>query len=104
MYSFVSAPSPARQRGFVIAVETLLFASILVIGTVVGWVMIRDSINAELIDTANAIQGAVGFAYFADPLRGTGPPPAFDSLDFVDPVGEGNTEIQLGFNEEPEAP
>lgn len=89
-----------RQSGFVLSVESLLFASILIAGTIVGWVMIRDSINAELVDTANAIEGAIGFPYFTDPLRGTGTAAAmadrFDTLEFTDPVGEGNTLIDLG--------
>jgi len=90
-----------RQRGFVLSIETLLFATILVAGTIVGWVMIRDSINAELIDTANAIEGAIGFPYFSDPLRGTGPERTFDELQFINPVGEGNapTPVSIGGEE-----
>jgi hypothetical protein len=91
-------PALRRQGGFVLSVETLLFASILIAGTITGWVMIRDSFNAELIDTANAIQGAISLPYFADPLRGTGPAPEYDELLFVAPAGEGNFEL-MGIDE-----
>jgi hypothetical protein len=60
-----------KQKGFVLSLEMLLFASFLVAGTLTGWVHIRDTVNAELIDTANAIESAISFPYFSDPLRGT---------------------------------
>jgi hypothetical protein len=58
------------QQGFVLSVETLLFSSILIAGTLIGWVNIRDAMNSELIDTANAISGSINYSYFSDPMRG----------------------------------
>ena len=59
------------QSGFALSVEFLLFILILVLGTISGWVAIRDSVNAELVDTANAIESSITFYYFSDPNRGT---------------------------------
>ena len=74
-----------RQSGFVLNTEYMLFIIVLVFGLVVGWVSIRDSFNAELIDTANAIESSITFYYFNDPNRGV-EPPAFvaDKLRFCD--------------------
>jgi hypothetical protein len=74
------------QRGFVLSVETLLFSSILIAGTLLGWVNIRDAMNSELIDTANAITGSINFSYFSDPLRGTGSTFDADELLFSAPA------------------
>lgn len=83
-----------RQRGFVLNAEYMLFVIILVLGLVVGWVSIRDSFNAELIDTANAIEGAITFYYFNDPDRGLGPAAVPASLEFCQPgAGEGTASI-----------
>jgi hypothetical protein len=76
-----------KQKGFVLSLEMLLFASLLVAGTIAGWGTIRDSINAELIDTANAIESAISFPYFSDPLRGT-TSVTLDSFTFTDAVVE----------------
>jgi Flp pilus assembly pilin Flp len=43
------------EAGFVISVELILIATILVIGLVTGWAMLRDAVLAELADTAAAI-------------------------------------------------
>ena len=67
--------------------EYMLFVLILVLGLVVGWVSLRDSFNAELLDSANAIEGAITFYYFNDPDRGLGPAFVEDSLEFCQPGG-----------------
>jgi len=43
------------EAGFVVSVELILIASILVIGLVTGFAMIRDAVLSELADTAAAI-------------------------------------------------
>jgi len=43
------------EGGFVVSVELILIVTILVIGLVSGWTMLRDAVLAELADTANAI-------------------------------------------------
>lgn len=77
-HSFVRASfgrpiSRKSQRGFVISAEAMLFVSILVLGTTIGWVTIRDAANAELFDVANAITHNVVKPYFSDPDRGSPP-------------------------------
>lgn len=47
----------------------MLFVTILVLGTLAGWVMLRDAANAELVDYANSL--AARLPYFSDPNRGT---------------------------------
>ena len=46
---------PNRKAGFVVTSELLLISSILTIGLIVGWVTVRNSVNAELEDFAEAI-------------------------------------------------
>lgn len=65
--------------------EFMLFVTILVMGLLVGWVSLRDSLNAELIDSANAIESSIQFFYFNDPDRGLGPAFVADSLEFFQP-------------------
>lgn len=51
------------EGGFVISVELILIVTILVIGLVSGWTMLRDAVLAELADTANSI-GAIDESFF----------------------------------------
>jgi hypothetical protein len=44
-----------KKSGFVVTSELLLITTILVIGLVAGWVTVRNSVNAELEDFAEAI-------------------------------------------------
>jgi Flp pilus assembly pilin Flp len=44
-----------NEGGFVISVELILIVTILVIGLVSGWTMLRDAVLGELHDTAKAI-------------------------------------------------
>ncbi len=59
------------ESGFVVSVELVLIATILVIGLVTGLTMLRDAVLAELADTANAIGsvdqgfGVAGTTYLA---------------------------------------
>ncbi len=76
------------QRGFILNTEFTLFVTILVLGLLVGWVTLRDSFNAELVDTANAIEGSIKFYYFNDPDRGLGTAPVPQSVEFCEAGGE----------------
>jgi hypothetical protein len=44
-----------KKAGFVVTSELLLITTILVIGLIAGWVTVRNSLNAELEDFAEAI-------------------------------------------------
>ena len=94
-----NASQLTRQRGYILSSELVLFAAILVIGLLIGWVSFRDSLNAELIDSANAIESSITFYYFNDPDRGLGPDFVNDKLQFFQP---GSTE-SLGFENLPAA-
>ena len=50
------------QKGFIVTIELLLLATILVIGLIVGMVSLRDSVLAELSDVSEAI-GALNQSY-----------------------------------------
>lgn len=77
------------QRGFVLTFEAVLFATVMVLGTVVGLVNVRDSFNAELLDMATLIEGAIVLPYFSDPARGTGAAFMEQRFDYsVQPEGE----------------
>lgn len=66
----------SRQAGFIVSLELIFVATILVIGLLVGWVSIRDAMVFELHDVAEAA-GSLNqsFAYRGvldlDPLENT---------------------------------
>lgn len=60
-----STPSKNKQAGFVMTSELLLLSSVLVIGLVAGLATVRDSVNAELNDVAQAI-GSMDQSYAFD--------------------------------------
>ncbi len=73
-----------KQTGFILNSEFILFVSVLVLGLLVGWITLRDAINAELIDTANAIESSITAHYFNDPDRGNGAAFTGQSLEFFE--------------------
>src|SRR5450432_896435 len=54
--------SRKKQAGFIVTIELLLLASILVIGLIVGMTNVRDSVLAELSDVSESI-GALDQSY-----------------------------------------
>lgn len=51
------------DRGALISVEYLFVVTIMIIGTIVGMTNVRDAINVELTETANALMAlSQGFA------------------------------------------
>lgn len=79
------------EEGFIISVELILIATILVIGVVVGLVAIRDSITGELSDVGVAINN-LNQSYTLYGI--TGPSAAVsgssfgDNTDSSDPPGD----------------
>jgi len=51
-----------KEAGFIVSAELVLIATILVIGLIVGMVIIRDAMTAEMNDVAEAI-GALDQSY-----------------------------------------
>lgn len=84
-----------RQRGYLLSTEFLLFVTILVMGLLVGWVVLRDSVNAELMDTANAIESSITYYYFNDPDRGNGPDFVNETLQFLAPSDDESTQFNI---------
>lgn len=89
-------PSIGKQRGFVISLEAVLFLVLIVMGSIMGWVAMRDSFNAELFDTANAIESSITFAYFSDPNRGTVVPLVPQIYSFPVPVATEDCGLTIG--------
>lgn len=44
------------EKGFIVTIELILFSTIVVIGSIVGFTVIRDALNAEMSDIAAWIQ------------------------------------------------
>ncbi len=65
-----------KQGGFIVSLELVFIATILVIGLLVGWVAIRDAVVFELHDVAEAAGSlnqsfAYRGVYDLDPLENT---------------------------------
>ncbi len=56
------------QSGFIVSIELIFLATILVIGLVVGWVDVRDSVLAELSDISEAV-GSLNQSYAIDGVQ-----------------------------------
>jgi len=46
-----------KEAGFLVTIEMIFIATILVIGLVVGWTILRDAVTGELNDVAEAVGG-----------------------------------------------
>lgn len=51
-----------HQGGFIVTIELLILATVLVLGLIVGWVSLRDSVLAELSDLSESV-GALNQSY-----------------------------------------
>lgn len=71
------------EAGFIISIELLLLATVVVIGILVGLAAVRDSITAELSDVGGAINDMdQSFTLYGI----TGPSAAVSGSDFGDAV------------------
>ena len=52
----------SSQSGFIVTIELLILATVLVLGLIVGWTSLRDAILAELSDLSESI-GALDQSY-----------------------------------------
>jgi len=52
-----------KQNGYVLTTELVLLACTLVLGTVIGWVAIRDALLQEMFDFASAIENQTYYAF-----------------------------------------
>lgn len=94
----------ANEGGFVISVELILIVTILVIGLVSGWTMLRDAVLTELADTAQAVGAidqsfAVGGANYGPNIASSGSfswidaPEGADNLATTVPATSGLTVV-----------
>lgn len=44
------------QEGFIVTMELILIATIIGIGSIVGFTVVRDAVNSEMADIADAIE------------------------------------------------
>jgi hypothetical protein len=56
------AQNTKKRSGFIVSAELIFIATILVIGLIAGWVLVRDTTLGELADVGNAI-GSVNQSY-----------------------------------------
>lgn len=81
------------EAGFVVTVEMILVATVLVIGLVAGLTVLRDSVLSELSDTAQAF-GAVDQSFGVSGAKFDGTSSSaqmgfLDAPDVIDGVNEG---------------
>ena len=82
-----------RQGGFIVSIELMLIATILVIGMIVGMVAVRDAMVAELHDVAEALgemDQSFVFQGLRDPQNGAATSPSSFN-DEVDDLTDGGT-------------
>lgn len=90
-----------NQKGFIVSIELIFIATILVIGLLAGWVMVRDNTLGELQDVANAI-GSVNQSYTYNGTAEVSPAPNAENTQtsgsfFVDGQDESDMYvIQVG--------
>ncbi len=89
-----SVSNRGRQAGFIVSLELVFIATILVIGLLVGWVAVRDAVVFELHDVAEAAGSmnqsyAYRGVYDLDPLENTETMGGFyrDEVDTSDEIG-----------------
>ncbi|UUO08734.1 hypothetical protein M4951_10545 [Blastopirellula sp. J2-11] len=76
------------EEGFIITIELMLIATILVIGILVGLVVIRDAVTAELSDVGGSIN-EMNQSYTISGIAG--PSSAVSGSDFADNTDSNDT-------------
>lgn len=74
-----------KQGGFVLTAELVLIVTILVFGSIVGMVSMRDALNAEMEDVAEAV-GALDQGYSFDGLLNSQTTAATAGSEFADAI------------------
>ncbi|MEP4889536.1 MAG: hypothetical protein ABJV04_05885 [Aliiglaciecola sp.] len=60
-----------KQKGFVLTSELIILATILTIGSIIGFSIVRDAVVAELFDIADSIERDQQYAF--DGVKRTNP-------------------------------
>ncbi|WP_373089644.1 hypothetical protein [Zhongshania sp.] len=66
-----------KQAGYVITTELVLLTATILVGTIIGWIAIRDALLQEMFDFASAIEANTYFAF--DGLSAGQQPRAFEN-------------------------
>ena len=97
------AISSRRQSGFVLTTELVLLVTVMVIGTVVGWVAIRDATVSEMYEFAESIKTpGSGYAFSGLPSSavsdssGSSPVGQSFTFDYMTPNAEGGMNFLPG--------
>lgn len=97
------AISSRRQSGFVLTTELVLLVTVMVIGTVVGWVAIRDATVSEMYEFAESIKTpGSGYAFSGLPSSavsdswGSSPVGQSFTFDYMAPNAEGGMNLLPG--------
>lgn len=52
-----------KQSGFVLTTELIILATIMTIGSIIGFAIMRDAVVAELLDIADSIEAEQQYAF-----------------------------------------
>lgn len=72
-----------KQGGFIMTTELVLLVTVMVVGMIVGLVSMRDSVNAEMEDVAEAI-GSLDQSYSFDGIQNVQETAFIDGSVFTD--------------------
>ncbi len=85
MKANVSKLKGKKQGGFIMTTELVLLVTTMVVGMIVGMVSMRDAVNAEMHDVAEAI-GALDQSYAFDGIKNDQNTAELDGSEFNDAV------------------
>lgn len=83
MNANIKAIQKRKQGGFIMTTELVLLVTVMVVGMIVGLVSMRDSVNAEMEDVAEAI-GALDQSYSFDGIENVQETAFIDGSTFTD--------------------
>ncbi len=85
MKANISKLQRRKQGGFIMTTELVLLVTTMVVGMIVGLVTMRDAVNAEMEDVAEAI-GSLDQSYAFDGIKNVQATAEFSGSGFVDAV------------------
>lgn len=95
-----------KQGGFIVSMELIFIATILVIGLITGWSAVRTAVVTELADVGQAVAVSVQSYEFSGATGHHARTSGSQYVDFVDSCDVEGRCIQLceGFNRTPGGP
>lgn len=82
-----------KQQGFVLTTELIILATIMTIGSIIGFSIMRDAVVAELLDVANAIESKQQYAFDGAKKSSAIISNSSENLIWISPGVEGGTVV-----------